>query len=310
MTFGKKQETTRWLPLISSFCVGMIFMIVIQSCLITRTDSTVRQLLRQKRGLNGVEKGKLASTILQFGDPGTARDFFEREEYVISYDRRDRVASWVGEHLTAASLVPGEGVNRDHSKFQEDPDVLPIFRSTLADYSGSGYDRGHMAPAGDAVFNQTAMDQTFYLSNMSPQVGIGFNRHYWAYFESFARNLTQSFSDVYVLTGPLFLPQPSDKDSKKYTMTYPVLNGNVAVPTHFYKVILVPDGKKKDSYAFGAFVLPNQSIPSDTDLTKFKVTLDVVEKASGLIFFDKLDAKSLGDLCSITTCSVKPFHGS
>lgn len=88
-------------------------------------------------------------------------------------------------------------------------------------------------------------------------------------------------------------------------MSYPVLNGNVAVPTHFYKVFLVPDSK--GGYASGAFVLPNQRIPSDTDLTKFKVNLDVVEKASGLVFFDKLDANALGDLCSLTTCSVKSF---
>ncbi|ORZ18903.1 hypothetical protein BCR42DRAFT_323982 [Absidia repens] len=254
-------------------------------------------------------KSNLTSTILQFGDPGTARDFLERDEYIISYDRRDRVASWVGEHLTKESLVTGEGVNRNGSKFKEDPDVLPLFRSKLADYSGSGYDRGHMAPAGDAVADQESMDQTFYLSNMSPQVGIGFNRHYWAYFESFGRNLTQSFSDVYVFTGPLFLPQPSDKDSKKYTMTYPVLNGNVAVPTHFYKVFLVPDGKKDGSYASAAFILPNQSIPSKTDLKKFKVDLEVLEKASGLIFFDKLDAKSIGDLCSLITCAIKQFNG-
>jgi endonuclease G len=173
-----KDGQRQWVSLLTSFCLGMLAMVTIQSVLVPRTRSTVHQLVLSKRGADGPNNnGSLASTILQFGDPGTARDFLEREEYVVSYDRRNRVASWVGEHLTAASLVTGEGVNRDHSKFQEDPDVPALFRSKLADYTKSGYDRGHMAPAGDAVADQTAMDQTFYLSNMSPQVGIGFNRH-------------------------------------------------------------------------------------------------------------------------------------
>ncbi|CAO3597961.1 unnamed protein product [Absidia cylindrospora] len=284
----------QWRPMVASFCLGMLVMVTIQTLFISRTTSTVRQMIEkrgeQQQATGGDGKSNLTSTILQFGDPDA-----------------------IGWHLGGRTfdqgiLMTGEGVNRNGSKFKEDPDVLPLFRSKLADYSGSGYDRGHMAPAGDAVADQTSMDQTFYLSNMSPQIGVGFNRHYWAYFESFARNLTQSFSDVYVFTGPLFLPQPSDKDSKKYTMTYPVLNGNVAVPTHFYKVFLVPDGKKDGSYASAAFVLPNQSIPSKTDLKKFKVDLEVVEKASGLIFFDKLDAKSLGDLCSLITCAIKQFN--
>ncbi|KAI8336701.1 hypothetical protein BC941DRAFT_427851 [Chlamydoabsidia padenii] len=294
-----------WASLLTSFCLGMLTMVTIQTFLVPHIRSTVKQMLYKREPTVGNKNGTLASTILQFGDPGTARDFLEREEYVISYDRRNRVASWVGEHLTADSLVTGEGVDRDHSYFQEDPDVPDLFRSKLADYSGSGYDRGHMAPAGDAVIDQTAMDQTFYLSNMSPQVGIGFNRHYWAYFESFVRNLTTTFSDVYVFTGPLFLPQPSTDKPKLFTMTYPVLNGNVAVPTHFYKTILVPDGK--GGYASAAFVLPNQSINSNTQLIQFKVTLDMVEKASGLVFFDKLDSGALKDLCSLTTCSVKSF---
>ncbi|KAI9308388.1 hypothetical protein BJ944DRAFT_254571 [Cunninghamella echinulata] len=252
--------------------------------------------------------GKLSSnseSILQFGDPGTARDFLERESYVISYNRRDRVASWTGEHLTADSLKTGDGVDRDHSKFKEDPDVPSLFRSTLADYSGSGFDRGHMAPAGDAVATQPAMDQTFYLSNMSPQVGIGFNRHYWAYLEGFCRSLTKKFSDVYVFTGPLFLPTKGSDG--KYTVTYNVLRGNVAVPTHFYKVILVPQSDNK--YAYGAFILPNQAIDTKTPLTNFKVKLTDVEKASGLTFFDKLDVATLGDLCEATTCAVSSSGG-
>jgi endonuclease G len=73
-------------------------------------------------------------------------------------------------------LTAGEGVDRSKSAFKEDTDIPTLFRALLKDYSGSGYDRGHQAPAADATFTQEAMDQTFLLTNMAPQVGIGFNR--------------------------------------------------------------------------------------------------------------------------------------
>lgn len=134
--------------------------------------------------------------ILQFGNPGKRNtmscngmsdsnvlsigpvvDLLKRKEYVASYDRRLRLPHWVGEHLTAESLTAHPDVDRSNSSFHEDDDLPKLFRAHLKDYSRSGYDRGHMAPAGDAVQTQEAMDETFLLSNMAPQVGIGFNRH-------------------------------------------------------------------------------------------------------------------------------------
>lgn len=79
-----------------------------------------------------------------------------------------------------------------HDHFLEDPSEPPIFRARLSDYRGSGYDRGHMAAAADMKHSQQAMDSTFLLSNMCPQVGAGFNRDYWARFEQFAVRLLAS----------------------------------------------------------------------------------------------------------------------
>ncbi|KAG0171409.1 nuclease [Apophysomyces sp. BC1034] len=248
--------------------------------------------------------------ILQFGNPGPISDLLKRDEYVTAFNRRDRVPNWVGEHLTKESLTPGPNVSRKHSKFTEDTSVPALFRALLSDYRGSGFDRGHMAPAGDAVATQEAMDQTFLLTNMSPQVGVGFNRNYWAYLEAFVRDLTGNFTDVYVYTGPLFLPkkqagQFSKRGAPEYTMTYSLLgDANVAVPTHFYKVILIPQG---NGFASAAFVLPNEAIDSETPLMEFKSDLVAIEKASGLVYFDKLDRSQFTDLCDITNCDVKRF---
>ncbi|KAL0088590.1 hypothetical protein F4703DRAFT_1847190 [Phycomyces blakesleeanus] len=259
-----------------------------------------------------------SSTVLQFGNPGPIHDLIQRDAYVTSYNRRDRIPDWVGEHLTADSIIKGSGVDRDRSNFQEDTAIPSLYRALLSDYKLSGYDRGHMAPAADGVATQDAMDQTFYLTNMCPQVGAGFNRQYWAYLEAFCRTLTASYADVYVYTGPLFLPQLNNGTSSAsvtkrkvkrsgpaaYTMTYSVLGDvpNLSVPTHFYKVLLIPTS---DTYALAAFVLPNKAIATSTALTSFQVRLEDIEKASGLNFFDKLDRTKFTDLCKSTTCAVK-----
>lgn len=97
-----------------------------------------------------------------------------RNAYAALYSRVHRHPFWVLEHLTADNLK-GDG-NRNKSRFKEDQSIPELFRAKLSDYWSSGFDRGHMAPAADAKRNQAAMDETFYLSNICPQVGEGFNR--------------------------------------------------------------------------------------------------------------------------------------
>lgn len=82
-----------------------------------------------------------------------------------------------------------------------------VFRSTNGDYKGSGYDRGHLAAAGNHKISKTHIEQTFFLTNMAPQVGNGFNRHSWNRLEKYVRKLTKVYTDVYVCTGPLYLPK-------------------------------------------------------------------------------------------------------
>lgn len=81
------------------------------------------------------------------------------------------------------------------------------FRSKNSDYKHSGFDRGHMAAAGNHRVCQKHVDQTFLLSNMAPQVGVGFNRDSWNRLESHVRKLTRTYPNVYVCTGPLYLPK-------------------------------------------------------------------------------------------------------
>lgn len=160
-------------------------------------------------------------------------------------------------------------------------------------------------PAADAKWSQDAMDATFALSNMCPQVGEGFNRDYWAHFEDFCRKLTKKYPSVRIVTGPLYLPK-RDPDGK-WRVSYEVIGNppNVAVPTHFYKVIFAESGKgDADNVALGAFVLPNARIPNDKSLSEFEVPLEAVERSSGLEFASKLAPERRKRLCREVKCDI------
>jgi len=244
------------------------------------------------------------SGLFEYGFPGPVSDVAARIGLVSSYDRRLRNPQWVVEHITPASLALRDG-DRKNSAFLEDPAVPEKFRAKLKDYFRSGFDRGHQVPAADCKWSQSAMDDTFYLTNMCPQVGEGFNRDYWAHFEDFCRRLTQSYPSVRIVTGPLYLPKRDPTDNKWYVKYEMIGNPpNVAVPTHFYKVIFAEDGSSGGKVALGAFVLPNAPIPNAKPLGDFEVPIEAVERASGLEFATKLPVQRRKRLCGETNCSI------
>ncbi|KAF2026967.1 hypothetical protein EK21DRAFT_73074 [Setomelanomma holmii] len=241
--------------------------------------------------------------VFQYGFPGPVNDLRPAASLTSTYDRRTRNPAWVAEHITPESLA-NSNADRKHSVFVEDITVPEKFRAKLKDYFRSGYDRGHQVPAADAKWSQEAMDDTFALSNMCPQVGDGFNRDYWAHFEDFCRRLTHSYPSVRIVTGPLYLPK-RDADGK-WRVSYEVIGSppNVAVPTHFYKVIFAEDGTVGGKVALGAFVLPNAVIANSKPLMDFEVPIEAVERASGLEFATKLAPERRKRLCQEVSCST------
>ena len=243
------------------------------------------------------------SGLFQYGFPGPISDLHPTLSTTSAFDRRTRNPLWVAEHITPASLSI-KGGDRRHSQFVEDENIPAKFRAKLHDYFRSGYDRGHQVPAADAKLSQEAIDQTFLLSNMCPQVGDGFNRDYWAHLEDFCRRLTHEYPSVRIVTGPLYLPR-RDPDGK-WRVSYEVIGNppNVAVPTHFYKVIFAEDGKTGGNVSLGAFVLPNAPIANDKPLIDFEVPVEAIERASGLEFAAKLPSQRRKRLCEEIKCSV------
>ena len=242
--------------------------------------------------------------LFQYGFPGPINDFHPTLSTTSVFDRRTRNPLWVVEHITPASLNVNNA-DRKHSYFVEDITIPAKFRANLTDYFRSGYDRGHQVPAADAKWSQDALDQTFLLSNMCPQVGNGFNRDYWAHFEDFCRRLTNNFPSVRIVTGPLYLPRRDPEDGK-WKVSYEVIGNppNVSVPTHFYKVIFAEDGKTGGNVSLAAFVLPNAPIANDKPLQDFEVPIEAVERASGLEFAAKLPAQRRKKLCEEVHCTV------
>lgn len=252
-------------------------------------------------------KGVKATDFFKYGFPGPVHDLEDRGAFVSCYNRQTRNPYWVVEHMTPESLSTRAG-DRKNSVFTEDEVIPEMFRSKLADYFRSGYDRGHQVPAADVKFSQEAMNSTFYLTNISPQVGEGFNRDYWAHLEYFCRCLTKKYNSVRVVTGPLYLPK-WDPIDKKYKVSYEVIGNppNVAVPTHFFKLIIAEGPKndpKNDNLAVATFVLPNEKIPNETKLLDFEVPVNALERSSGLEFLKNVPATKQKRLCEEVNCQI------
>ncbi|KAK9373209.1 uncharacterized protein V1513DRAFT_449764 [Lipomyces chichibuensis] len=273
----------------------------------TSTLSVSRSTSETSVTIDSSSKLVQPALFFKYGHPGPHIDVDFRQEYITAYDRRMRNPAYVIEHITPQSISRTEGVDRKKSTFTENESIPLKFRARLADYFRSGYDRGHMAPAANAKFSQSAMDETFFLTNIAPQVGDGFNRDYWAHFEDFCRRLTQKYSSVRIVTGPLYLPKKYPDG--KFRVTYEVIGNppNIAVPTHFYKLIVAESpisNPHTQDIAVGAFLLPNEPIPNTADLRGFYVPVDAIERASGLEFLSDFPDKQKKDLCREVECKI------
>jgi endonuclease G, mitochondrial len=211
-----------------------------------------------------------------------------RRGYALEHSSVDKIPLWVCEHVEKDELQ-GTADRRDN--FKPDPKLAKGQRSELADYSGSGFDRGHMAPAGDQKKSQVINDETFFLSNMAPQVGIGFNRDIWAGLEDLTRSWVQNgaVSAAFIITGPIFFdPQEEDPATADGLIEHQVIGTDaVSVPTHFYKIVV---GQTADGqYKAVAFVLENKKYTGTPDFKTFIKSIDWIEQRTGLNFMPMLD---------------------
>ena len=224
---------------------------------------------------------------LSFGVPGRADTIIDRPGYALGYIEYHEQPAWVIYIMTKAEVTTK--VAKRTNKFRSDPKI-PTGSATTGDYRRSGYDRGHLAPAADMAFSGRTMADSFFFSNMSPQKPA-FNRGIWKELESLVRYFAITERKIVVVTGPIL---PKEK-------TITIGANQVTVPTHYYKVIfdLTPPRKMI------GFILPNEG--SDEPLATFTVTVDAVEKATGLNFFSRVPKEEQERL--ERTISVKAWKG-
>ena len=188
--------------------------------------------------------------------------------YTVSYNPNWLVPNWVAYELTAAE-TGGEQERSNH--FKPDPLVEgdPVVTS---DYSKSGYDRGHMAPAADMKWSEQAMRESFYMTNICPQLH-NLNAGDWKDLEEMARSWAQQYGNIYIACGPIV------------EADYPTIGKNhtIAVPAAFYKVFLRQTNKGWTSIGF---IMPNQA--GNRPLMTYMLPVDEVEAQTGLDFFYNL----------------------
>lgn len=187
----------------------------------------------------------------------------EHDFYTLGYNNHSEQASWVAYTLTKESLAKKNVPRTDW--FEEDDAVLDK-SAHHRDYSSSGYTRGHLAPAGDMAFSKEAMEQSFLMSNMSPQLRA-FNGGVWRELEECVRDWAWKKEQLHIVTGPVLKGLKGEFIGK---------GTKIEVPERYYKVLT--DGQ----HAIG-FLLPNQL--STRPLQDFMVSVDDVEKATGIDFY-------------------------
>ena len=192
----------------------------------------------------------------------------EHSAYILEYNEKYEQAEWVIYLLTKDRVA---GSFKRKNNFRSDPKVR-TGSASLSDYRRSGYDRGHLAPAGDMKWSKKAMSESFFMSNMSPQIA-GFNRGIWRKLESIIRKWAVQNEELYVVTGAV-LTDNLDTIGKN----------RVGVPDYYYKIIL--DYKQPELKGIG-FVLPNQE--SKISLNNYAVTIDSIEHLTGIDFFHALE---------------------
>lgn len=199
-------------------------------------------------------------------EPKSKGEIIKHTYYTLAYSEENEQAYWVYYQLTP-ELINGNQSRTDD--FRADP-AVSTGSASLDDYKGSGYDRGHLCPAADMTLNKTSMSESFFLSNMSPQVA-GFNRGIWSTVEDQVRKWALKYDGLDVATGPIF------KDN-----IGSIGANDVTVPGYYYKVLY----SEKLQKMIG-LILPNAS--SSKSLDQFVVKVDDIEGLTGIDFFSGLD---------------------
>lgn len=194
-------------------------------------------------------------------------DIIEHKGFTLNYSEEHEQAKWVMYELKDSEL---RNTLEREGNFIVDP-LVKTGSASPNDYLSTGYDRGHLAPAADMEYDKTVLHECFYMSNMSPQKP-GFNRGIWKKLEGQVRSWGLKYGDLIIVVGPILEPNlPKIGTVNK-----------VSVPNKFYKIIY--DIKRQTVIGF---IMENKG--SNNKVSSFVVTVDEIEKETGIDFFPSFD---------------------
>lgn len=209
--------------------------------------------------------------------PNSTGEIVHHAYFSLAYNESHEQAEWVFYKLTSMMLA-GDAKRTDDFRIDA---KISTGSADLNDYKGSGFDRGHLCPAADMVVSEIAMSESFLLSNISPQ-NPSFNRGIWSSLESIVRANALIEDSIYLATGPIFK-----------NINTSIGTNEVSVPGFYYKVIYAPGNQKMI-----AFILPNEK--GTAPVSNFVVTVDSVERVTGIDFFPLLQKELQAQLESIS----------
>jgi endonuclease G len=222
---------------------------------------------RQESGNKGVNGISLELAIPQF-TKSTKSQVIEHIGYTVSYNEQRRNPNWVAYELTGEEV---DGKEPRASKFIPDP-LVKGRQAVDDDYKHSGWDRGHHAPAADMKWSKQAMDESFYLSNVSPQ-NHNLNSGVWKSIEELTRDNAKKYGRILVVTGPVF----TDKKGLGN-----IGDNRVLIPNGFYKVLLAYE----NGYTGIGFYCEN--VAGKKSLDSYAKSIDEIEAITGIDFFHLL----------------------
>lgn len=221
---------------------------------------------------NKIEKGEAVIEKKDLEIPAKLKDRSEkilrRTNYTVSFNRNWNMANWVAWELHRDET--NGKVNRK-DEFTADPELPDAHAVEPFDYTGSGYDRGHLCPAGDNHFSNQAMNECFYMSNICPQ-DHELNTGKWNDLEIACRRWAKRYGEVYIVCGPIIDKRKGKTIGKEH---------QIYVPEQFFKVILITS--TKPARAIG-YIFENNN--SDRPYKAYSV--DDIEKKTGMDFFPNL----------------------
>lgn len=235
--------------------------------------------LQQKRKTGAAPKNSASTTVI----PANARLelpaplkgkrselILHRKGYSVSYNRDWKIPNWVAWELNREKLIEREGRS---DKFLPDPDLPEKEAVTTHDYKRTGWDRGHMCPAGDNRWHWKAMQESFYMTNICPQ-NHNLNRDDWKELEDACRKWAEKEGTIYIVCGPIL-----------YNMKHEVIGKEhkIIVPEAFFKVVLCTTSKPAKAIGF---IYKNTT--GNRPMDAYVNSVDEVERITGIDFFPSL----------------------